>query len=202
MPSTTCAMNSRRAARAAALTALLAAAPGCGKLNNVWVDDSPPVASLNSPTALDVEARFPLAPQRVREWASATVAPESGAVIAGPTYFEDPFVDKGSGHTGNYTSWVDYVAMPYGLGRFTLNWLGLPASMVVTPPWTPMESDGELSPGLLGLDHDAEPVAARRARMAAASQAASAPEPTEPSDVPIVPVPPPPPMPAPTRGGP
>lgn len=40
----------------------------------------------------------------------------------------------------------------------------LPASAVVTPPWTVMVSDGQISRQLLGYDHDAEPLARVRTR--------------------------------------
>jgi hypothetical protein len=33
----------------------------------------------------------------------------------------------------------------------------MPVSLIVTPPWTVMESDGELSEQALGYDHDAQP---------------------------------------------
>jgi len=92
-------------------------------------------------------------------------APETGAVTHWPLYFEDPFVDKGHGRTDATTphnvyhlGWEDWLAIPYGAARFTGNWLALPISAIVTPPWTPMESDGKLSKQLLGYDHYAFPL--------------------------------------------
>jgi hypothetical protein len=78
--------------------------------------------------------------------------------VHGPLYFEDPFEDKGTTYE-HRLGWEDWFAMPYSYARYTLNWLALPVSMIVTPPWTAMESDGRLSKQLLGYDHDAVPQA-------------------------------------------
>jgi len=138
------------------LTALLA---GCAQVPNQWVEDGPATASeWQSPTAQDVQARYAAAPLRQRGWEKATAPGESDAVQHWPLYFEDPFVDKGHGRQGlnkYHVGWEDYVALPYGYSRFTLNWLMFPVSAVVTPPWTLMESDGRLSRQALGYDHDA-----------------------------------------------
>lgn len=130
---------------------------GCAHVENPWVDDSPSAAGgYESPTVKDVYARFEPSEVRTRDWEPMTATPRSGRVTHWPLYFEDPFEDKGSGHDGYYVGWEDYVAMPYGLARFTANWLLLPVSAVVTPPWTLMESDGVLSRQALGYDHDAQ----------------------------------------------
>ncbi len=72
-----------------------------------------------------------------------------------PLYFEDPFEDKGS-EDGKF-AWTgeDYLWMFYSRGRFLLNAVAFPLSAAVTPPWTPMASDGRLSRQCLGYDHDA-----------------------------------------------
>lgn len=154
---------------------------GCTYTPNYFRETGPSVAApWDSPTASDVKARFAPAPPRMRPWPATAVAPESGAVVHWPLYFEDPFVDKGHGRTDESDphnvyrgGWEDYVAALYNPARFTLNWLLLPASAVVTPPWTPMESDGFVSRQLLGYDHDAIPLA--QAESAVATTAASAP---------------------------
>lgn len=132
---------------------------GAGCAHNYWVEDSPSArVDWNSPTAADVYARMTAGDVRVRNWPVTTPLMESGAVTHSPLYFEDPFEDKGSGHDGENRyriGWEDYVAMPYGLARHMLNWFGLPVSLVVTPPWMKMESDGRLSRQILGYDHDA-----------------------------------------------
>ena len=155
MRSTTPATNKglRLIVLAAAVAGLAA---GCGRVNNVFVADSPSVGQpLDSLSAAEVREAHDAAPMRERGWAAAQLCSASGTVLHGPLWFEDPFEDKGTGHDGYYVGWEDYVAMPYGLARFTLNWLLAPASMIVTPSWTTMESDGVLSRQLLGYDHDA-----------------------------------------------
>ncbi|MCK4343432.1 MAG: hypothetical protein KAY37_17095 [Phycisphaerae bacterium] len=138
---------------------------GCALTPNYYREDGPSVtAAWDSPTAADVKARYePLEP-RHRAWGAMTVACESGAVAHYPLYFEDPFEDKGHGrtdatqpHNVYRLGWEDWLAIPYGISRFTANWLLLPVSAVVTPPGTVMESDGRLSRQLLGYDHDALP---------------------------------------------
>lgn len=74
---------------------------------------------------------------------------ESGAIEHWPLWFEDPFVDSGHGRTGDnkyYVGWEDYLALAYDYPRFTLNWLFFPVSVVVTPPWAIMESNGRVEP--------------------------------------------------------
>jgi len=165
--------------------------PGCAHVPNQWREDGPATtAEWESPTAKDVRAKHAPAEQRQRNWEATSAAGESGVVTHWPLYFEDPFEDKGHGRSDYRLGWEDYVAMPYGYARYTLNWLMLPVSAIVTPPWTLMESDGVLSRQALGYDHDATP--ARQPAPPAEEQleeAAPAPEaaeapvpPEEPSD--------------------
>jgi hypothetical protein len=138
------------------------ATASCAPINNQWRETGPAVTEdWNSPTADDVYARFQPAVEKGRDWPAESTAPEDGGVIHGALYFEDPFEDKGAGRTGMnkyYIGWEDYVALAYGYPRFTLNWLGFPVSIIVTPPWTLMRSDGQLSRQALGYDHDAAPI--------------------------------------------
>ena len=148
------------ASRLALCATLLALLAGCAHVPNPWREDGPSaVMDWDSPTAADVYARFEPAVQLQRDWPRVEVAAESGAVTHWPLYFEDPFEDKGAGRAEYRLGWEDYIAMPYSYARFTLNWLMLPVSAIVTPPWTLMESDGNLSRQMLGYDHDATPVA-------------------------------------------
>jgi hypothetical protein len=132
---------------------------GCAHVPNQWREDGPATtAEWDSPTSKDLKAKHAPAPQRHRDWEQAALAADSGAVTHWPLYFEDPFEDKSHGREGlnkYHIGWEDYLAMPYGYARFTLNWLLFPVSAIVTPPWTLMKSDGELSRQALGYDHDA-----------------------------------------------
>ncbi len=162
------------------LVSIAALVGGCQILPNFFRETGPSTTmSWDSPTAADIKAHYQPAPTQPRDWPPSHTAPESGIVLHYPSYFEDPFVDKGDGRTNETNphdvyraGWEDYVAAPYSFARFTANWLLLPVSAVVTPPWTVMESDGYVSRQLLGPDHDATP-----ARPTPASQpTAAAPE--------------------------
>ena len=160
MPSTLDALRARPAQFAVrhSLFAVLLVV-GCAHVPNQWREDGPATtAEWDSPTSKDLKAKHAPTPQRHRDWEQAALAAESGVVTHWPLYFEDPFEDKGPGREGldkYHIGWEDYVALPYSYARYTLNWLLWPVSAVVTPPWTLMESDGELSRQALGYDHDA-----------------------------------------------
>ncbi len=133
---------------------------GCGRIHCLFHDDAPATTeTLRSATAEDVLGRFEPAAQRQRAWPRQEVSSAYEPVVHGPLCFEDPFEDKGAGRPDHRWGWEDYVALAYCPARFVLNLGAMPVSMVVTPPWTPMESDGQLSRQLLGYDHDAIPAA-------------------------------------------
>ncbi|HMQ14488.1 MAG TPA: hypothetical protein PKC49_00805 [Phycisphaerae bacterium] len=136
---------------------------GCGRIHCLFHDDSLATAETpGSATAEDVLGRFEPAAQRQRSWPRQEIGSQYEPVAHGPLYFEDPFEDKGAGRPDQRWGWEDYVALAYCPARHVLNLLAMPVSIVVTPPWTPMESDGHLSRQLLGYDHDATPAAQAR----------------------------------------
>lgn len=118
---------------------------------NPWRDDSIPRAEWTNPSEQGViEAnKEPV----IRERESETIETSAyGGVPHYPLWWEDPFEDKGDGDGKFAWTYADYIALPYGQGRFLLNTMAFPVSVVVTPPWTSMVSDGEI-----GRDHDAQP---------------------------------------------
>lgn len=126
---------------------------GCSGTLNPFVDDSVRVA--DTPSARKLREAQVESAQRSRGWPESRLAGVSGEVVHWPTWQEDPFEDKGS-DDGQF-AWTaeDYLAHPYSFVRWLLNTFMLPVSMAVTPPGTPMVSDGELSRQALGSDHDA-----------------------------------------------
>ncbi len=139
---------------AVALAALPAA--GCSEMINPWRDDTPRAADVSTPSTRGLQASGVAAAQRSAGYEPQYVPAQDGTVAHWPLWWEDPFVDKGS--EDDHFAWTeeDYIAMPYGLGRFILNTMGWPVSAVMTPPWVVMGSDGVLSRQALGYDHDAE----------------------------------------------
>lgn len=155
----------RIAPEAALAAAILVILPACSRVPNYWLEDGPAkTTTLETPTQQDVTQRFQASTARERGWQPQELSPQRGAIRHEASYFEDPFEDKGRGdgrtpQVDYRLDWQDYVAALYDYPRFTANWLLFPVSVVVTPPWVDMESDGVLSKQALGYDHDAERVA-------------------------------------------
>ncbi len=151
-------INSSRLAASACMLVLVTV--GCSQYAiNMFADERVPREDMMTQSEREARAAT-AAPSPVRriEGSPQEVVGESGEVVHWPLWFEDPFEDKGSDDGKFAWTWEDYFAIPYSAGRILVNLVGLPASMVVTPPGTPMVSDGVLSNQILGRNHDARPV--------------------------------------------
>ncbi len=158
-------------------TSLWLVASGCEHAINPFVDETLVAPEeMHTPSERKARAAQATPVVRRREWQQTPTTYPSGAVVHWPLWFEDPFEDKGS--TDGKYAWTfeDYIAAPYSFGRVLVNTIGWPVSAVVTPPGTPMVSDGRLSRQALGMDHDAIPLSQARAQAAASDE----PEPIEP----------------------
>lgn len=157
-------MRAKNSSAAVGLALCASLLSGCAYGPNWFKEDGPSVdMPWDSPSATDIKAQHQPAPQRHHESQAVTLAPSDGTVHHWPLYFEDPFVDKGTGRTDEtdphnvwHAGWEDYVALPYSPARYIGNLVLSPISAIVTPPVTVQESDGKLSRQLLGYDHDAE----------------------------------------------
>ncbi|HSW46341.1 MAG TPA: hypothetical protein VLM89_12300 [Phycisphaerae bacterium] len=89
---------------------------------------------------------------RHRDLPRATAPCAVGQVQHYPLWWEDSFEDKGDGDNLFAWTYADYVAGPAVYARWLLNTVGWPVSAGVTPPGTPMVSDGRI-----GQFHDAAP---------------------------------------------
>jgi hypothetical protein len=150
--------------------AALLLAGGCAHVNNPFQDSGAAIdADMRTPSSEAYARARDAAPARPqRSWPAATVAYRNGATTHWPLWFQDPFEDRGNTDQPMLFpeeerdlpdnrfawNWVDYLHIAYGPGRELLNIAGWPVSAVVTPPGTLLESDGRISPGLLGYDHD------------------------------------------------
>jgi hypothetical protein len=119
---------------------------------NPWRDDSISMSTWTTPSEEGVVASGHEAAVRERGFPQTEVGSVTPGVPHYPLYWEDPFTDKGDGDNQFAWTYADYLAMPYGLGRYILNTIGVPVSVIVQPPGMPMVSDG-----YVGRDHDARP---------------------------------------------
>lgn len=119
---------------------------------NPWRDDSISNETWTTPSEQGVLAsgRAPVVRRLDTPAVEAPLAREG--VPHYPLWWEDPFEDKGDGDRQFAWTYADYLDMPYSYGRWLLNTVAWPVSAIVTPPGTPMVSDGHV-----GRDHDAAP---------------------------------------------
>ncbi len=96
-----------------------------------------------------------------RDSAVSHLSAVDGTVTHGPLYFEDPFEDRGS-EDGRDAWTAEDMVQPLCWGaRFLGNAVSFPVSVIVTPPWAIMASDGYASREdrgrwILGFPHDAD----------------------------------------------
>jgi hypothetical protein len=118
---------------------------------NPWRDDSIPSTVYGTASSEAVMAANEAPAIRLREIPPTPAPMARDEVPHYPLWWEDPFEDQGDNNDTYAWTWQDYLHMPYGFGRFILNTAGWPVSAVVTPPGTPMVSDG-----VVEKVHDAE----------------------------------------------
>jgi len=129
---------------------------GCQMFVDPFLDEmacQPPVTTPSVEGVLTANLEERVVPHR---GTPIVLRAKEGTVTHTPLYFEDPFEDKGSDDGQFAVTGEDYLQVFYWRGRFLLNTIFFPVSVLVTPPWTLMASDGVLSEQALGKDHDAE----------------------------------------------
>jgi hypothetical protein len=141
---------------AVAIVLTIAAGSGCELLVDPLADEWADQAPVTTPSAEAARAAETTPNFQQRDFSPMVTAAESGAVTHGPLYFEDPFEEGGS-NDGRYAwTWEDFFYEFLGPGRFVINGVASPVSVVATPPWTVMVSDGRPSREVAGHLHDAE----------------------------------------------
>lgn len=140
--------NSRIVACGCVCLSLMFTLTACNKPPGVnpWRDDSVPPANWNTPGFEGIRAADKEPVMRQRDIAESR-ADHRPAVPHYPLGWEDPFESFGNGDDQFAWIWLDYVAMPYGLGRFIVNTIAFPVSVAVYPPGTSMISDGNIAEG-------------------------------------------------------
>ncbi len=134
------------------LLLIAVALPACDQppAVNPWRDDSIPARTWSTPSRDGILSADSEPVIRQRQVPLAGAPHFNAGVPHYPLWWEDPLEDKGDQDSSFAWTWQDYVAMPYSFGRFLLNTMAWPVSATVTPPGTPMVSDGRI-----GRDHDA-----------------------------------------------
>lgn len=135
---------------------LMCVSPGCHMVVNPFHDEMASVAAVTTASSRGVREAG-VSPREIKPLGEVKAVPAvDGTVTHGPLYFEGPLEDKGS-EDGKF-AWTseDFVHPVWWRGRFLVNVALFPISVLVTPPWAVMASDGELSHRALGTDRDAE----------------------------------------------
>ena len=130
---------------------------GCRLMVNPFTDELSANRAVTTPSMEGVFAADVTPVYRQRPYEPVENLPEDGTVTHGPLYFEDSFADRGD-EDGRF-AWTgeDYRQLFYWRGRFLLNAAWFPVSVLVTPPWVVMASDGRVSRQAWGCAQDAEP---------------------------------------------
>ncbi len=146
---------------------LLSASVGCAHVNDPFRDSGAAVESeMTTASSEGYQGKSEFESSSRRSWPQSTVTYANGAVTHWPLASEDPFEDKGNGLVDAADrdapdnefawNWVDWAHLAMGPARMGLNLVGLPLTGVITHPGMLMESDGRLSEGLGGYQHDAK----------------------------------------------
>lgn len=112
---------------------------------NIFVDDSIPADQWSTPSRDSILAagHDPVIRERGLPVTGAPhVAHNDVAHLS--LWWEDPFEDHGDGNEEFSWNAMDFIHMPYGLGRFIVNTIGWPISLIVTPPGMSLVSDGQI----------------------------------------------------------
>lgn len=118
---------------------------GCQLMQNPFVDELSPPAVITTPSAQAAHAEQIERIPSTRSHAAIEVHAKDGSVTHGPLLFEGAYEAATPDDTQFSWSRVDSVAWSYGTGRFLANIALYPISVVATPPWKLMVSDGKPS---------------------------------------------------------
>ena len=160
----TCKETRRALPRIVAWSLTLACIAGCQHLINPYVDDTIPADGITTATAKTIERpeketepKKAAATQSLREnWPQLTARGNRGTVTHWALWYEDPLEDVGVYDSRFAWTWQDYVAWPYSTGRWIVNALALPVSVIVTPPFAILSSDGIISDQKWWMKRDAQ----------------------------------------------
>lgn len=147
---------------------LVGVAAGCAHLNDPYRDSGAAIdGDMITASSEGYSAKPDASSEMQRSGPPWLAVYKSGAVTHWPVYTEDPFEDLGNRDTPYKDpserdapdnvfawNWVDYFHIAYGPARYCVNLVGSPASLVLTPPGTLMESDGRVAKSWQGYVFD------------------------------------------------
>ncbi len=136
---------------------LLGAATACRMMQNPYRDElaaAPPVttASVEAARSRPAERR-----STQRPFHETVIGTASGKVYHGPLYFETAGEDPDPADDRFAWSGEDHLRILTDPTRFLFNAVLFPVSVVVTPPWQFMVSDGVPDRSVVWVRHDARP---------------------------------------------
>jgi hypothetical protein len=141
-----------------ALSLLLPAGSGCGRVINPYRDDLPSASIITTASAARVQETEVAGELRQRGWDTTMVRSQDQGVSHWPLWWQDYVEDSGSNDGRFAWTWCDYAYIVYGPARQAVNTAGLPVSMVIEPPGTFLCSDGVISRQAFGWENH-DPVA-------------------------------------------
>lgn len=150
--------GSARLARLSTATLCLAGLffSGCSQFNNPFRDELRHQAEVTTPSVEGIRAMEATKATPHREYAPSYMVSHDAPVLHAPLLFESKYEEL-INDDGQF-AWTleDYWDFAYWRGRFLVNLVAVPVSMIVTPPCSIQESDGELEPNWFGELHDAK----------------------------------------------
>ncbi|HNQ23659.1 MAG TPA: hypothetical protein PKK06_11250 [Phycisphaerae bacterium] len=130
--------------------------PGCHLRASPFMDIGTEGSQITTPSAEAARASGPGQPSALtRAHEPIVVATEGVAVTHAPLYFETSSEVREV--SDDRVVWIarDYMLMLGGPARFLVNLAALPVSLVDTPFWWEMASDGQMGRRTFGLPYDA-----------------------------------------------
>ncbi len=149
---------------------LIGLVTGCAHSSNPWRDDLPATATATTASVRAARAVSAEGTRPDRGFVRVAITPTSGAVTHGPSYWPDPYEDRGSDDGQFRWTGEDYWAAYYGIGYNLINTVLLPIRAVVTRPSTVMVSDGVAGRQALGRYQDPERLSNRKTASATSAR--------------------------------
>ena len=131
---------------------------GCHQFPNNFVDDLPDSSLITTASRDRARASGAEHVQRTRGFEEVQIDAQDGTVVHGPLYTEDPVEMYGSDDGQFAITHEDFLAFWSTPFRFHLNAALYPISILVTPPYRAMASDGVPSRKICCWMHDATPL--------------------------------------------